>query len=170
MSRRTRQRIVGPEINLLWNFHPAHIRDGPADGFPINILATPRNVPGTSDHEYFVHLVEGFRTTFEVLIQSYISRHGYQHLNRAQILDLPIFLFPTETTGLGESITVSQGNMTLRTLNTESIETIYAMSQSNTIRDVMDLTWTLVFNPISTLRRLVRGRAAEEIPKWLGKG
>ena len=41
---RTRQRIVGPAVLRLWNFHPEHIRDGPADGVPITITARPRYV------------------------------------------------------------------------------------------------------------------------------
>ena len=166
---RTRQRIVGPAIQRLWNFHPEHIRDGPADGVPITITARPLDVAGTTDHEYFVHLVEGFESTLMTLIRSYISRHGYNNLTRTRIRNLPFFLFPTETGGLGEIIQVKEGATTLSRLTVDTVQSIFETSQSNTPREIMDLMWTLVLNPVTLLQRTVGGRAATAIPKWLGK-
>ena len=86
-----------------------------------------------------------------------------------QIRDLPFFIYPTETGGLGESINVREGATTLNDLTVETITQIFELSQSNTPREVMDLIWTLVLNPVTVLSRTVGGRAAAEIPKWLGK-
>ena len=127
---RTRQRIVGPAIQRLWNFHPEHIRDGPADGVPITITARPLDVAGTTDHEYFVHLVLGFESTLMTLIRSYISRHGYNSLTRTQIRNLPFFLFPTETGGLGEINQVKEGATTLARLTVDTVQSIFETSQS----------------------------------------
>lgn len=115
-----------------------------------------------------LHLVEGFRTTFEVLIRNYIRRHRRPALTLAQILDLPFFIFPTETGGLGESIRVADGDTTLRNLDVGTFLEIFRLAQSNTPRELMDLMWTLVINPVTVLGTSIGGRAASEAPKWLG--
>ena len=55
MSRnlRNRPRIVSPAVLRLWNFHPEHVRDGPADGVPITITGLPATLSSVTSTTYY---------------------------------------------------------------------------------------------------------------------
>jgi len=132
MSRR-RNINIGSEVELLWNFHPEHVRDGPADGVPITITASPRRtIHVTTDREYFTHLVQGFKATMQALVLNYAQRRGLRIRGTRWILDLPLFFFPTDMDS-GEQIRVSRGNVTLRGLTVERFTEIFELIQSGTI-------------------------------------
>ena len=45
MDRIFGPQIVSAPIRRFWDFVPRRIRDGPANGFPLTITATPEIVP-----------------------------------------------------------------------------------------------------------------------------
>lgn len=163
MSRnlRNRPRIVSPAVLRLWNFHPEHVRDGPADGVPITITARPLDVDDpVSDQEYFQHLVQGFHATLEALVRNYLRRNRFPAMTRAQIRRLPVFFYPTDLRGQGEQIRTRQGRTTLNDLTVvlstnpkDLIMEIFNTAQSGDNRTVHDLMWTVVLNPDALLQR-----------------
>jgi hypothetical protein len=69
----------------LWKFNSEHIREGPFDGMPLLLHATPilTNAPF---NEYVTHLVTGTRIGVIALVQAYCRRRHIRILTSNEIL------------------------------------------------------------------------------------
>lgn len=171
MSRTLRHppRIVSRAVQRLWSFVPSHVRDGPVDGLPITITAHPIEMRGVGEAEYWEHLVQGFKVTLRVLVKNYIRRSGnIARMTDAQINSLPIYVHPTDI-DQGNQFQVQLGRTTLRDLTIDLIRQLFDVSQSDRDRDIFDIYWALVLNPLTLIGATVVGRAATTPPSWLGK-
>lgn len=70
---------------LLWRFHSEHIREGPFDGMPLLLHATP--IPTNANHfEYIVHLTTATQVNIIALVQAYCRRSNIRILSQNEIL------------------------------------------------------------------------------------
>lgn len=69
----------------LWKFRSEHIREGPFDGLPLLLHATPI-VSDSSFDMYVTHLVTGTRINIIALVQAYCRRRHIRILTSDEIL------------------------------------------------------------------------------------
>lgn len=71
---------------LLWRFHSEHISQGPFDGMPLLLNATPIERRGINQFQYTVHLTTALQVNIIALVQAYNRRNHTRILSQNEIM------------------------------------------------------------------------------------
>lgn len=71
---------------LLWRFHSEHISQGPFDGMPLLVHATPIERPGVNQFQYIIHLTTAMQVNIIALVKAYNRRNHTRILSQEEIM------------------------------------------------------------------------------------